>query len=163
MQLQGKLAQSLAQIAEKPLSVCAVLKAKGVSSAKRTTITSPRACRFRHCSTQRSSVMQKYRLASGAKRWTLRDSLFAYAIAPCLHHSGVHPFLDEPQDPRVRDPVLDELLQPSPVEGIVKPADVCIEHMVHLLHRQTRGQCIQRVVLTAPWPESMENPRKSSS
>ena len=31
---------------------------------------------------------------------------------PILQHAGVQPFLDEPHDAPVRDPVLDELHQP---------------------------------------------------
>jgi hypothetical protein len=39
---------------------------------------------------------------------------------PFLQHAGIQPFLDEPHDASVRNPVLDELHQPfvgKPIEG----------------------------------------------
>src|SRR4029453_2270093 len=37
---------------------------------------------------------------------------------PVLQHAGVQPFLDEPHDALVRNPVLDELPQPAAVDGL---------------------------------------------
>ena len=38
-----------------------------------------------------------------------------------LQHAGAQPFLDEPHDAPVRDPVLEKPHQPSVVEGIEEP------------------------------------------
>jgi len=49
--------------------------------------------------------------------------------------------------------VLDELHQPSVVEGVEETTDVGIEHPVHLLRHQPRRERVQRVVLAASRPE----------
>ena len=43
-------------------------------------------------------------------------------VLPVLQHAGVQPFLDEPHDAPVRDPVLDELHQPAVGNPIEKAA-----------------------------------------
>ena len=64
---------------------------------------------------------------------------------PVLQHAGVQPFLDEPHDAPVRNPVLDELHQPFVRKRIEKAANVHIEHPVHLPRQQSRVERIQRV------------------
>ena len=52
----------------------------------------------------------------------LRGSLLACRPRAVLDHSRVQPFLDEPQDPFIRDPMLDEPAEP-PVELLSRPVD----------------------------------------
>jgi hypothetical protein len=63
---------------------------------------------------------------------TLRRPFCHPYSLPILQHAGVQPLLDEPHDAPVRNPVLDELHQPSPVESIEETTDVEVEHPVHL-------------------------------
>ncbi len=63
------------------------------------------------------------------------------------------PFLDQPQDPSVRDPVLKELQKPRLVEAPEEIADVRVEHPVHLLPLDPDRERIQRIMRAAPRPE----------
>src|SRR5664280_1269673 len=65
------------------------------------------------------------------------------------------PFLDEPQDPLVRDAMLDEPPHPSVVDGVVEPTDVSIEYPVHLPLLDPDRQRIQCIVRAAPGPETI--------
>ena len=88
-----------------------------------------------------------------------RPFLHPYSF-PILQHAGVQPFLDEPHDAPVRDPVLDELHQPFVGNRIEKAADVQIEHPVHLSRQQSRVERIQRLMLAAPRPEPVRKSEK---
>src|SRR5664280_635233 len=68
----------------------------------------------------------------GGNRRPLRGSLLAGRPLAVLDNSRVQPFLDEPQDPLVRDAMLDEPPHPSVVDGVVEPTDVSIEYPVRL-------------------------------
>ena len=91
-----------------------------------------------------------------------RPFLHSYSF-PILQHAGIEPFLDEPHDAPVRDPVLDELHQPFVGNPIEKAFDVQIEHPVHLSRQQSRVERIQRLMLAAPGRNPYEKPRKSVS
>src|SRR3989449_2251603 len=93
-------------------------------------------------------VRQERRCAAALRR----PLLHPYSL-PVLQHACVQPFLDEPHDAPVRNPVLDELHQPSVVDGIEEATDVHVEHPVHLPRQQPRVERVQRVVLAAPRPE----------
>jgi len=93
----------------------------------------------------------------------LRRSLWHPSSFPILQHAGVQPFLDESHDALVRDTVLDELDQPSVVDGVEKPTDVDVEHPVHLLRQESSVERVQRMVLAAPGRNPYEKPRKSVS
>jgi hypothetical protein len=54
----------------------------------------------------------------------LRRPLFRTRSLPVLQHAGVQPLLDEPHDAPVRDAVLDELHEPSVVDGIERRLDI---------------------------------------
>src|SRR5215831_7551318 len=54
---------------------------------------------------------------------TLRCSFFNGEPFPLLHRASVQPFLDEPDDARVTNPVLDELDEPSVIECVEKSTD----------------------------------------
>src|SRR5664280_1915470 len=91
----------------------------------------------------------------GGNRRPLRGSLLAGRPRAVLDNSRVQPFLDEPQDPLVRDAMLDEPPHPSVVDGVVEPTDVSIEYPVHLPLLDPDRQRIQCIVRAAPGPETI--------
>ncbi len=56
--------------------------------------------------------------------------------------------------------MLHELDQPAFVESIEKAADVCVQHVVHLLLQERVGQRIQRIMRTAPRAKSIREAEK---
>ena len=79
---------------------------------------------------------------------------------PILQHASLQPFLDEPHDAPVCNPVLNELHKPFVGKPIEKAFDVQIEHPVHFLRLQSGVQSIQRLMLAAPWSEAIRKPEK---
>jgi len=65
------------------------------------------------------------------------------------------PFLDQAQDPRIRDPVLNKPLKPLMVKTREVVAEVRVEHPVHTLPQDPGRERIQRVMRTAPRPKSV--------
>src|SRR5436305_1229268 len=74
--------------------------------------------------------------------------------------AALQPFLDEPHDASVRNPMLDELHQPFVGKTIEKAANVHIEHPVHVLRQQSGVERIQRIMLASPRPESVRETQK---
>src|SRR5438034_3166972 len=56
--------------------------------------------------------------------------------------------------------MLDQLHKPFVRKSIQKALDVQIEHPVHFSRQQSRVQCIQRLMLAAPWSEPVRKPEK---
>jgi len=83
----------------------------------------------------------------------LRRSFFRPYPFPILQHAGIQPFLDEPHNAPVRNPVLDEFHQPFVRNSIEEAFDIQIEHPVHFSHQQSRVERIQRLMLASPGPE----------
>src|SRR6266508_1476013 len=85
-------------------------------------------------------------------------------LTPCprpgLQRDRVEPFLDQPHDALVRNPMLDKLHHPSVVDGLEVPPDVGVEHPVHLLRQEPGVQRIQRVVRAAPQPKTIGEAKK---
>src|ERR1039458_9305712 len=79
---------------------------------------------------------------------------------PLLQHAGLQPFLDEPHDAPVCDPVLDKLHKPFVRKTIEKAFDVQIKHPVHFSRQQSRVQRIQRLMLASPWSEPIRKTEK---
>src|SRR5712692_2797445 len=79
---------------------------------------------------------------------------------PILQHAGVQPFLDEPHDASVRNPMLNELHQPFVGKTVEKAANVHIEHPVHFLRQQSGVERVQRIMLASPRPESVRETQK---
>src|SRR5205085_4178978 len=72
---------------------------------------------------------------------------------PILQHAGVQPFLDQPHDAPIANPMLDELDQPFVGKPIEKAFNVKIEHPVHLSRQQSRVERVQRLMLASPRSE----------
>src|SRR6266436_6333773 len=91
---------------------------------------------------------------------TLRRPFFHSYSFPILQHAGPQPFLDEPHDAPVCNPVLDELHKPFVRKSIEKALDVQIKHPVHFSRQQSRIERIQRLMLAAPWSEPVRKSKK---
>src|SRR6267378_268874 len=100
-------------------------------------------------------VSQKRRSTSTLGRPFLRPYSF-----PILQHAGVQPFLDQPHDAPICNPMLNELHKPFVGKSIEKAFDVQIEHPVHFLRQQSGVQRIQRLMLAAPWSEPVRKIEK---
>ena len=85
----------------------------------------------------------------GRKTRTLRTAYLALHVLAVLDHTGFQPFLDESHDAPIRNPVLNELHQPSVLHGVEKSTDVDTEHPVHLTPNESHRQRIQRIVLAS--------------
>src|ERR1700723_1731850 len=88
-----------------------------------------------------------------------RPFLRPYSL-PVLQHAGPQPFLDEPYNTLVCDPMLDELHQPFVRNAIEEASDVQVEHPVHFSRQQSRVERVQRLVLAASWPEPVRKSEK---
>jgi hypothetical protein len=93
------------------------------------------------------------RVDASTCRCSLWRSLVAFGPNPVLDNSCVQPFLDDPQDSLIRDPVLQEPPQPAPIKAGEKVRQVGVEHPVHLFRLDPYRQRIQRLMRAAPWPE----------
>ena len=100
-------------------------------------------------------VRQKRRSTSALGRSFLHSYSF-----PILQHAGLQPFLDEPHDAPICNPVLDELHKPFVGKPIEKAFDIQIEHPVHFSRQQSRVQRVQRLMLAAPWSEPVRKSEK---
>src|SRR6266478_6189099 len=100
-------------------------------------------------------VRQKRRSTSALGRPFLHTYSF-----PILQHAGIQPFMDEPHDAPICDPVLHELHKPFVRNSIEKAFDVQIEHPVHLSRQQSRIERIQRLMLASPWSEPVRESEK---
>ncbi len=86
--------------------------------------------------------------------------LLATDALPILQHAGFEPFLDQAHDAPVSDAVLEEFHQPRVIEGLEEPAQIGVEHPVHLLPQQPDRKRVQRIVLAAPRPEAVGETEK---
>jgi len=56
--------------------------------------------------------------------------------------------------------ILCSMNYPSVVDGVEEATDVSIEHIIHFLEIDPSVECIQRIVLAAPWPEPIREAEK---
>ncbi len=90
----------------------------------------------------------------------LHRALLTHDSLPLCQHARVQPFLDEPHHAPVPNPVLEELHQPLPVDGVEKPGNVDIQHPVHLPRQQARIERVQRMMLATPRAEPVRKPEE---
>src|SRR6267143_758624 len=88
-----------------------------------------------------------------------RPFLHTYSF-PILQHAGIQPFLDEPHDAPICDPVLDKLHKPFVGKPIEKAFDVQIKHPVHFSRQQSGVESTPRLMLVSPWPEPIRKSEK---
>ena len=118
------------------------------SSAKRTMITSPCACRRPPLvSPEVKDVVQVDVREQRRNRSPLRNALLERRPRPVLDDPRSQPFLDQPQDPLdPRSGALRTCIQPLMVEAGEVIAEISVEHPVHLLPHDPGRERIQRVM-----------------
>src|SRR3954471_19581607 len=79
---------------------------------------------------------------------------------PVFEDAGSQPFLDEPDDALVADPVLQEADDPFLGNLREERPDVGVENEVHPPAADPDNQRIQRIMLAAPWPEPVREPEE---
>src|SRR6185437_13908747 len=91
---------------------------------------------------------------------TLRCSRLTRREHRSFQYTGFEPLAYQPQDTPVRNLMFHETDQLFMVDRIKERADVGIGNPIY--GRRTDGdtQCIQRIVLAAPWPESIREAEK---
>jgi len=101
-----------------------------------------------------------YLLCKGSDHRALGRTRLRFRPLAFLHHSGLQPFLDQPQYARIGDAMLHELHQPAFVQIVEKARDVSVQNVVHLLLQERVRQRIQRVMLAAPRAEAIRKSQK---
>src|ERR1035441_9802149 len=86
-------------------------------------------------------------------RCPLRNALIERRPRPIFNDPRGQPLLNQPQDPPIRDPVLQELQKPLMVEAGEVIAEISVEHPVHVLPHDPGSERIQRVMRAAPRPK----------
>jgi hypothetical protein len=72
-----------------------------------------------------------------------------------LDDSRSQPLVDQPQDPLVRDPVLEKPSKPGSIKPGEEVADVRVQHPVHALTLDPDRQRVQRIMRRPPRPETV--------
>src|SRR5208283_1590961 len=80
---------------------------------------------------------------------------------PVFENAGPQPFLDEPEDALVADPVFEEADDPLLGNFREERPDIGVEYEIHLLAADADEQRVQRIVLAAPRSESVREPEES--
>src|SRR6476661_895761 len=156
VQLQTELGEPVAKRGKEPVGVVTMLKPDGEivrethdnDVAARLVVSPP-------IDPQVEDVVQIHVGEQRRYRCSLRCTPLGLRPDPVLDDPCGQPLIDQPQDPRIRDPVLEKPSQPSPIKLAEKVADVRVEHPVHLLALQTDRQRVQRVVGATPVTKSV--------
>src|SRR5208283_4317701 len=90
----------------------------------------------------------------------LARPLFLYRHDPVFENAGPQPFLNEPEDARVADPMIQEADDPGLGNFREKRPDIGVEYVVHLLAADPDDERVQRIVLAAFWSESIGEPEE---
>jgi len=101
-----------------------------------------------------------YLLRGSSHRRPLGRALLAGRPSAVLDHACPEPFLDQAQDPLVRDPVLEELHHPGVIQAGEEGAEIRVEHPVHLAVLDRDRERIQRVVRSASGPKPVGEPQE---
>ena len=92
-------------------------------------------------------------------RCPLRNAFIERRPRSIFDHPRGHPLLDQPQDPLIRDPVLNKPLQPLMVKAGEVVPEIQVEHPAHL-PLDTDRERVQRVMRAAPGPEPVGEPEE---
>src|ERR1700738_821548 len=91
---------------------------------------------------------------------TLPRPFFLNRHDPVFKDAGSQPFLDEPDDALVADPMLQEADNPLLGNFREERSDVGVQYVVHFLAADSDDHCIQRIVLAAVWSEPIREPEE---
>src|SRR6266403_721003 len=94
-----------------------------------------------------------------AKSPTLADSLPLSGTTVRLP-PRLEPFLDQADYSLVSDPMFHKPHQPIMLEFVEKGSNVEIQNPVHFLPHNSHPQRVQRILLSASWPESVAETQK---
>jgi hypothetical protein len=92
-------------------------------------------------------------------RSSLRNAFVERRPRPFLDDPRGHPLLDQPQDPLIRDPVLNKPLQPLMVKAGEVVPEIQVEHPAHLPLDPDRER-VQRLMWAASGPEPVGEPEE---
>lgn len=90
----------------------------------------------------------------------LRRPLPCLDQASLFKHTCIQPLGDQPNDPPVANPVLNETDQPFPADLVEKGLNVAVEYPVDPLPANSVCERIQRLVLVAPRTEPVAEPQE---
>src|SRR5262249_7549933 len=88
-----------------------------------------------------------------AARHARVERIFGDSYDSVFQHARREPFLDQAENARVGNPMLNEARQPFSDDFIKEASDVNLEYPVHLGGGDSNNQRIQRIVLAALGPE----------
>ena len=98
------------------------------------------------------------------EQWRDRRSLPGSPAAvrhhPVFQDARLEPLLDQADDARVADPVLDEANQPISTDLIEERSDVGVQYEVHFLAGDPNRERVERVMRAASGPESVREPEE---
>src|SRR5215467_10135441 len=101
-----------------------------------------------------------YLLRSDRHHRSLRRTRLRLRPLTFLHHPGVQPFLNQPEDAAVRDAMLHELDNPAFVDSIEESLNVSVHNVVHFLPYQRVRQRVQRLMLATPRAKPVREAQK---
>jgi hypothetical protein len=87
--------------------------------------------------------------------------LLAYRDDSIFEDARFQPFLDQADDTRVTDPVLQEAEQPLLGNFVEERSDVGVQYVVYLCVGDPDDQCVQRIMLAGPRPEPIREPEEA--
>jgi hypothetical protein len=79
----------------------------------------------------------------------LARPLLLHRYHPLFEDAGPQPFLDEPEDALVADPMFQEADNPFLGDFREERSDVGVQYELHLPAADPDNQCVQRIVLAA--------------
>src|SRR5512144_862595 len=152
-QLQVELREPSAKVSVKPLCVLPVLESHhGIVSEAHDHDLTTRAPAPPLMGPEVEDVVRINVGEQRRNRSPLRNAFIERRPRPILDDPRGHPLLDQPQDPLIRDPVLNKPLQPLMVKAGEVVPEIQVEHPAHPPLDPDRER-VQRIVWTAPRPE----------
>ena len=161
VQLQAELREPVAKIRPEPLGVIPILEPHHdvVSEANDDHVTA-RVPSSPLVGPEVEDVVQVDVPEQRRNRCPLRNALLERRPRPILDDPRSQPFLDQPQDPLVRDPVLKEPLQPLMVKAGKVLTEIRVEHPIHALSLDPERERIQRMMRAATRPVPIRKTKK---
>src|ERR1035438_7117400 len=161
VQFQPELPQSLPKFCEETICIRPVLKSEYiVIRVSDNDDIASRALPAPDVHPQVEHVMQIDVREQRRSHRTLRGTYLCVLPFTFLHYSGLQPFLDQPNDTRVGDAVLNELYKPFVRQIVEKSTNVAVQHPVHFLPCDCDVQRIQRLMLVSSWPKTIRKAPK---
>src|SRR5260221_10018650 len=77
-----------------------------------------------------------------------------------FHHTCLQPLADKAAYTTITDAVFNETHQPLVVDRVEESCNIGVHYPVHLRASNPDGQCVQRIMLTAPWSEPVREPEE---